>query len=189
MFARAQQSAGLFEVDVIRRADMNAGDVLIGGEFGERGVGAFEAKRFGCGAAAFGGAKHAAANRNAEAPERFEVGAANKTESNDGDGMIHERGSRWRDSKENEWAFYARREKASREIEVWRRFRSYLLFREEAGSYFLQFFFDFFVGVGEAEIQVVQSFDDSGGHDEARVPFVVCRNDVPGRELCCSVAN
>src|SRR5215475_14217234 len=91
MFARAQQSAGLFEVDVIRRADMNAGDVLIGGEFGERGVGAFEAKRFGCGAAAFGGAKHAAANRNAEAPERFEVGAANKTESNDGDGMIHER--------------------------------------------------------------------------------------------------
>ena len=36
-----------------------------------------------------GGAEHAATNGNAEAPERFEVGAADKAETDDGDGMFH----------------------------------------------------------------------------------------------------
>src|SRR5262249_39052463 len=48
VFAGAKKRAGLFEVNVIRRTDVNAGDFFVGGEFGEGRVGAFEAEGF-CG--------------------------------------------------------------------------------------------------------------------------------------------
>jgi hypothetical protein len=90
----AQQSAGLFEVNVIRRTDVHAGDFHVGGKFSERSVRALEAERFRGGAAALGGAEKAAANMDAQTSKRFEVRPANKSESDDGDGMIHVNGSR-----------------------------------------------------------------------------------------------
>src|SRR5262249_33710153 len=94
VFTGAEQGAGLFEMDVIRRADVDASDVLISGELGEIRIGFFEPKGFCGGAATFGGAQHPSAYRNIEAAKRLEMSAADKAETDDGDGMGHERGSR-----------------------------------------------------------------------------------------------
>src|SRR5205807_8343158 len=93
MLSGAQQRAGLFEVNVVWRADMNAGDLFVGGEFSKAGVGFFQAERFCGGASAFRGAEHATFDGNSQAAERFEVRPADKTETDDGDGMFHESGS------------------------------------------------------------------------------------------------
>jgi len=54
-------------VDMVWRADVDARDVLVGGEFCQSRVGFFEAERPCGGAAAFGGAKQATTSMNTEA--------------------------------------------------------------------------------------------------------------------------
>jgi hypothetical protein len=89
VFAGAEERTGLLKVDVIRRADVDAGNVLIGGKFSEGRVGFFEAERFCCGTAAFGGAEHAPAHVNAKPAERFQMCATDESKPNNGDGMLH----------------------------------------------------------------------------------------------------
>src|SRR5690242_13322476 len=93
MLSGAQQRAGLFKMDVVRRADVDASDFFVGGEFSKAGVGFFQTERFCSGASALRGAEHAAFDVNSEAAKRFEVSPANKTKTDDGDGMFHQSGS------------------------------------------------------------------------------------------------
>ena len=101
------------------------------------------------------------------------MGPADKAESDDGDGMIHERGSRAK-------SFCTKRMGILRQSGF---------FGEETGFDLLKLFFHFFVRVREVEIEIVERFNNGGSDDEAGVPLIVGGHDIPGRELRGGTAN
>jgi hypothetical protein len=76
VLAGAHERACLFEVNVVRRTDVNARDFFIRGKFCEGGVGSIETEGFCGGVSPFSSAEHAAAYVNAKAAERLQVCAA-----------------------------------------------------------------------------------------------------------------
>src|SRR5579862_4640465 len=91
VLAGAEEFGGLFKVDVVGRADMHGGDFGIGGNFFDAGVGAFKAEGFGGGGTAIAGADLCAFDADGNATERFDVGFADESGSDNGGYVVHVR--------------------------------------------------------------------------------------------------
>src|SRR5580693_4661630 len=89
VFSGAEQFAGLFEMDVVWRTDVNGGDFWIGRKFVERGVRVLEAESLaGFGAALFRAAENAAYG-NSQPAQSIHVRSADKSYSDHSRRMLH----------------------------------------------------------------------------------------------------
>src|SRR5215468_1861016 len=76
-------------MNVVGGADVYGGDFWVGGDFFDAGVGAFETESFGGGGAASAGADESSFDADRNSAQRFDVGFADESGSNDGGYVVH----------------------------------------------------------------------------------------------------